>query len=133
MKRRSPFAQRGFTLIEMAIVIAIMAILVAIAAVNYSRSVQHAREARLHYNLMVLNKVIQQYSQDKRKAPQTPDDLVSAGYLREIPDDITGKKDWVWDPEDPEKAWDPNQPGIGSVHSGSNEPSSEGTPYSSWK
>ncbi|MGA9900401.1 MAG: hypothetical protein WBQ39_00575, partial [Terriglobales bacterium] len=61
---------------------------------------------------------------------------VQAGYLKFIPDDITGNSaTWQWDPEaqDAENtAWDPNNPGIGSVHSGSNEISSDGSPYSSW-
>ena len=123
----------GFTLIEMVVVISMILILLAIAVPMYNHAIKQAKEARLHYNVMVLNKVIQEYSQNKRKAPLTPDDLVSAGYLKSIPDDITGKNDtWVWEQEDQEKAWDPNQPGIGSVHSGSNEISLEGTPYSSW-
>lgn len=133
---RFPFKSRrhsGFTLIEMVIVISMILILLAVAIPMYSRAIQRSKEAKLHYNVMVLNKVIQEYSQNKRKAPLTPDDLVSQGYLKSIPDDITGKSDtWVWEQEDQDKAWDPNQPGIGSVHSGSNEISLEGTPYSSW-
>ena len=117
----------------MLVVITIIMILLAIAIPNYSRNVQLSREAKLHQNLATLNKVIQEYSLDKKKAPGTLDDLVTAGYLKFIPDDITGSPTtWVTEPEDPENTWDPNNPGIGSVHSGSEESSLEGGPYSSW-
>ena len=125
--------KRGFTLIEMIIVISLMLVLVAIALPMYNRSIQHAREARLRRNLATLNEVIQQYSLDKKQAPLQPDDLVQAGYLKAIPDDITGSNTtWEWDQEDPEKAWNPDQPGIASVHSGSKEASADGSEYSSW-
>ncbi len=124
--------RRGFTLIEMVVVVSMILILLAIALPMYNRSIVRAREARLHQDLATLNKQIQEYSLDKKKAPQSLQDLVP-GYMKFIPDDITGKNDtWVTDPEDPENAWDPNQTGIGSVHSGSEEISSDGTPYSSW-
>ena len=134
MKFKSKPDERGFTLIEMVVVISLILVLLSIALPMYQRSIVRSKEARLHYDLMILNKVIQEYSLDKRKAPQALDDLVQAGYLKFIPEDITGRADtWVTDPEDPQKAWDPNQPGIGSVHSGSNEMSSDGTgAYSSW-
>jgi general secretion pathway protein G len=71
---------------------------------------------------------------DQKKAPQTLDDLVQAGYLKFIPDDITGRADtWQTDREEPEQAYDPNEPGINGVHSGSDQMSSDGTPYSAWK
>jgi general secretion pathway protein G len=123
---------RGFTLIEMVVVISMILILLAIALPMYNRAIVRAREAKLHENLATLNKLIQEYSLDKKKAPQSLDDLVPA-YLKAIPEDITGKTDtWVTETEDPENAWDANQAGISGVHSGSNEPSSDGSPYSSW-
>jgi general secretion pathway protein G len=127
-------ADRGFTLIELAVVISMILILLAIALPMYTRSITHAREAKLRQNLATLNEVIEKYSLDKGHAPLTPDDLVQAGYIKFIPEDITGSTDsWKWDPEDPEKAWDPNQTGIGSVHSGSDETASDGSgAYSSW-
>ncbi len=131
--RSAPISRfRGFTLIEMVVVISMILILLAIALPMYNRSIVRSREARLHQDLATLNKQIQEYSLDKKKAPQSLQDLVP-GYMKFIPDDITGKNDtWVTDPEDPENAWDPNQTGIGGVHSGSEEISSDGTPYSSW-
>src|ERR1700686_1943716 len=129
---RTTICSPGFTLIEMVVVISMILILLAIALPMYNQSIVRAREAKLHQNLTTLNKVIQEYSLDKKKAPQSLEDLVPS-YLKYIPEDITGKSDtWVTEAEDPENAWDANQAGIASVHSGSNESSSDGTPYSSW-
>jgi len=125
--------KRGFTLIEMVIVISLMLVLLSIALPMYSRAIQHTREAQLRRNLATLNEVIQQYSLDRKQAPQSLDDLVQAGYLKTIPSDITGTNaTWETDQEDPEKAWNPEQPGIAGVHSGSKEASSDGTAYSTW-
>ena len=124
---------RGFTLIEMVVVIALMLILLSIALPMFSQAIVRAREAKFHSNVATLNKVIETYSLDKKKAPQSLDDLIQAGYLKYIPDDITGRTDtWVTEPEDPQHAWNPDEPGIGSVHSGSNETASDGTVYSTW-
>lgn len=130
--RISRLCNRGFTLIEMVVVISLILVLIAIALPMYNQSILRAKEAKLHQNLTTLNKVIQEYSLDKKHAPQSLDDLVP-GYIKFIPDDITGKNDtWKIDQEDPQDAWDPNQTGIVGVHSGSDEMSSDGTPYSSW-
>ncbi|MGD0508341.1 MAG: prepilin-type N-terminal cleavage/methylation domain-containing protein [Terriglobales bacterium] len=129
--RNSKVRNRGFTLMEMAVVITLILILVAIAVPMYTTSITRAKEAKLHQNLTTLNKVIQEYSLDKKHAPQSLEDLVP-GYIKFIPEDITGSTDWVLDQEDSEDQWDPNQSGIKGVHSASNEISSEGTPYSSW-
>ena len=133
MKKKSRAGARGFTLIEMLVVISLVLILLALALPRYDQSVLRAKEARLRHNLVTLNNVIQQYSLDKKQAPQSLDDLVSAGYLRFIPDDITGSKDtWATEQEEPDKAWNADQTGIASVHSGSNETASDGSLYSSW-
>src|ERR1700690_254201 len=115
-KARSPrgcnpkVRNRGFTLIEMLVVISIIMVLLAIAVPNYTHNVLMAKEAKLHQNLTTLNKVIQEYSLDKKHAPQSLDDLVQAGYIKFIPEDITGRTDtWKTDSEDPQNAWDPNQ------------------------
>src|SRR5271163_2931101 len=130
--RRPQGCNRGFTLIEMLVVISILMILLAIAVPNYTHNVLLAKEAKLHQNLTTLNKVIQEYSLDKKHAPQSLDDLVP-GYIKFVPEDITGRADsWVTEPEDSENAWDPNNIGIGSVHSGSDQTGSNGEPYASW-
>jgi general secretion pathway protein G len=130
--RRKP-GNGGFTLIEMTVVIALILILLSIALPMYNQSILRSKEARFRYNVAKLNEVIQAYSLDKKKAPQALEDLVQAGYFKFIPDDITGRNDtWVTEPEDPQNAWDQNETGIASVHSGSNETSSDGTAYSNW-
>ncbi len=131
MRSRSKARNRGFTLIEMVVVISLILVLLSIALPMYNQSIVRAKEAKLHQNLTTLNKVIQEYSLDKKHAPQSLDDLVP-GYIKFIPEDITGSTTWQTDAEDPEDAWDPNQTGIKGVHSGSNEMASDGTPYSSW-
>jgi general secretion pathway protein G len=116
----------------MVIVISLVLILLAIALPRYDQTITRAREAKLHQNLATLNKAIEEYSLDKKKAPQSLEDLVP-GYVKFIPEDITGGNTWQTEPEDSQDAWDPNQLGIGSVHSGSDEISTDGTAYSSWK
>src|SRR5271169_3213700 len=125
-RRRNPkFCDSGFTLIEMVVVISLILVLLSIALPMYNQSILRAKEAKLHQNLTTLNKVIEEYTLDKKHAPLSPDDLVQGGYLKFIPEDITGRTDsWHWDQEDPKNALDPNQLGIGSVSSGSNEMSS---------
>jgi general secretion pathway protein G len=123
----------GFTMIEMIIVIAIISILASIAAVSYQRSIWRAREAVLKNDLFSLRSSIDQYTLDKQKAPQSLDDLVSAGYIRAVPKDpITNATDWVPVQEDTLMAIDQTQPGIVDVHSASGTASTDGTVYSSW-
>lgn len=122
---------KGFTLIEMLVVISLILILLSIALPMYNQSILRAKEAKLHQNLKTLNEAIENYSLDKKQAPQTLEDLVP-GYIKFIPDDITGSNTWVPDQEDSQDAWDPNQTGLKGVHSGSNDISTDGTAYSSW-
>lgn len=123
----------GFTLIEMLIVISIILILLSFAIPNYQKTVVRAHEAVLRDNLFQLRSLIEQYTLDKNKAPQSLDDLVSAGYLKTIPKDITGSSDtWVVVQDDSIMSPDQSESGIADVHSGSEQVSSEGTPYSSW-
>jgi general secretion pathway protein G len=99
--RCSAKGNRGFTLIEMAVVIAMILVLLSIAMPMYNQAITHAREAKLRQNLSTLNEVIEKYSLDKGKAPQSLDDLVQAGYIKFIPEDITGTADtWKTDGED---------------------------------
>ncbi len=130
-KRRE---QRGFTLIELMIVISIILILVSIAAPIYTSSIQRAREAVLKDDLFTMRSVISQYTLDKQRAPQSLDDLVQAGYLKQVPlDPFTNARDtWTVEQEDVLLSVDQQQPGITDVHSGSSAISSDGTPYSSW-
>jgi general secretion pathway protein G len=123
----------GFTLLELMIVISIMMILLAISVPLYQQHVIQAREAVLKQNLYQLDSLIEQYRLDKGQSPQALDDLVTAGYLPKLPvDPMTGKSDWTTDPEDPQNAVDPNQPGIARAHSASTGTALDGTAYSSW-
>ena len=133
-KARSPKVRnRGFTLLEMVVVISLILILLSIALPMYNQSIIRARESTLRQNLATLNKCIDQYTLDKQKAPQSLEDLVSAGYLKFVPNDITGSKDtWVLEQEDSLKSIDQTQPGIVGVHSGSEQLAVDGTAYSSW-
>jgi len=126
--------QRGFTLIEMIIVISIIAILVAIAAPIYKNHVLRARESVLKQDLQAMRDAISQYTQDKNKAPQDLNDLVSAGYLRALPRDPFTESTETWVPvqEDVNDTLDQTQSGISDVHSGSDRISSEGTAYNTW-
>jgi general secretion pathway protein G len=123
----------GFTLLELMIVISVMMILMAVAVPLYQHHVIQAREAVLKQNLDTLRRVLEQYRLDKGQSPQTLDDLVTAGYLPKIPiDPMTGKPDWVTEPEDFNEAVDPQQAGIGKVHSASQGISLNSDPYSNW-
>lgn len=123
----------GFTLIEMIIVIAIIAILLGIAIPVYTSHVLHAKEAVLKEDLYTLRNAIDQYTQDKQRAPQALEDLVGAGYLRVVPTDpFTHTADWVTVTEDVMNSIDQTQPGLTDVHSNAPGISSDGTSYGSW-
>lgn len=126
--------QRGFTLIELIIVCAMISILLGVMVPVYKIHILHANEAVLKEDLHSMREAIDQYSQDKGKAPQTLDDIVSAGYLRAIPKDpFTHAADtWQVVQEDVMQSLDQTAPGISDVKSGSSLISSEGTAYSSW-
>ena len=87
--------QKGFSLLELMIAMFILIILLSVALPTYQRSVVQARETVLKENLWHLRRSIDQYAADKGKLPQSIDDLVSNGYLREKPvDPITEKTEW---------------------------------------
>ena len=132
MSRREK--SRGFTLIELMIVISIILILVSIAIPIYNQSLVRAKEAVLKQDLWAMRSVIDQYTMDKGKAPQSVDDLVSAGYLKQVPiDPFTNSRDtWVPEQEDVLLSVNQDQPGISDVHSGASGAASDGTAYSSW-
>jgi general secretion pathway protein G len=126
----------GFTLIELMIVISIILILVSVALPAYNQSILRARESVLRQNLFTLRSVISQYTLDKQKAPQSLDDLVTGGYLKQIPNDpMTARNDtWTVD-QSTDVVLSVDQQdvgGINDVHSGSTGVGSDGTPYNTW-
>src|SRR6516162_2346879 len=91
--KRNP--HRGFTIIELMIVIAIIMILVGIGVGMYQRSIQGARESVLKEDLQTMRQAIDNYTLDKQQAPQSLQDLVEGNYLREVPiDPVCRQKDW---------------------------------------
>jgi general secretion pathway protein G len=127
---------RGFTLIELMIVIAIMLILIGIAAGMYQRSVIRAREAVLKSDLKVMREAIDNYTLDKEAAPQSLEDLTNpqSQYLREIPvDPITRQKDWQVEMCDTVMSPDQSTTGMCNVHSNSPDVSPfDGSAYNTW-
>jgi general secretion pathway protein G len=125
---------RGFTLVELMVVMLIIAILAAIAIPAYVASIRAAREAVLKEDLHVMRDAIDAYTNDKNKAPQALDDLVTAGYLKNIPNDpMTHSTDtWVPTMDDTLQSVDQTDPGMTDVHSGSEQAGSDGQPYNTW-
>ena len=124
----------GYTLIEIMIVMAITAILVSIAVPIYQKSIIRAKESVLKNNLFTLRTVIDEFTYDKQKAPQSLSDLVNEGYLRTVPNDpIVGNADsWQIVMEDALTSVNQTEPGIFDVRSGSDAKSLDGTQYSEW-
>lgn len=134
-ERRATFSgQQGFTLLELMIVMAIILILATLGAGRYEQATVRAHEAALKQDLFVMRNAIQQYTLDKEAGPNSLDDLVSAGYLREIPrDPITREREWATSSDQILDSPDQTATGITDVHSTSDAISPfESTPYSSW-
>jgi general secretion pathway protein G len=128
--------QKGFTLIELIIVISLIGILVGLGIPQYRSATKRARETALKENLYIMRTLINQYYTDKLKYPATLYTLVEEGYLRTIPEDPITRSTETW-VEIPEMLTEEDMianviPGIYDVVSGSNEIALDGTPYNSW-
>jgi len=138
--RSQPFAgiaaadrrsSRGFTLLELLIVVTMILILATMSTVRYEQSLVTAHEAALHQDLFVLRQAIQNYTLDKEQAPGTLDDLSQAHYIGEVPTDpFTHQKDWVTEPCDDVLSPDQVAGGICDVHSAAQGTGSDGKSYS---
>ncbi len=127
-------ANAGFTLIELIVVTALVIVLTTVAMVSYQNSVTRAREAVLKEDLFRLRDAIDQYYADKNKWPAALEDLVTDGYVREIPKDpMTDTADsWQTVPAEADPANPSNEPGVFDVKSGSDRMALDGTPYTEW-
>jgi len=132
--RRVAASQLGFTMIELMIVMAIVVILISIAVPMYQKAMVRSKESVLKNNLFTLRTVIDEYTYDKQKAPQSLQDLVTEGYLRDVPMDPITRSNQTWRviQEDAMASVSQNEPGIFDVKSGSDKTSLEGTPYAEW-
>ena len=126
--------RRGFSLIELMIVMTVISIIVSISVPLYQRSIVRAKESVLKNNLFTMRTVIDEYTYDKQKAPQNLRDLVDSGYLRQVPlDPFTGSSEtWQIVMEDATTSANQTEPGIFDVHSGSDKRALDGTPYAEW-
>lgn len=122
---------RGFTFVELMVVITIIVILITMAIPIYNNTIRRSKESVLMNNLFTLRTVIDNYTYDKTKAPQTLQDLVTEGYLREVPiDPMTGNNQWRLIMEDAAQSVNQSEPGIFDVKSMSDKIGLDGTPYS---
>ena len=129
---RGRWQAAGFTLLELMIVISIIIILASITLPQYQKTITYTREAVLRDDLRKMRGLIDQFAADKGRLPQSLDEIVSEGYMREVPiDPFTGQKDWaIMNGEDPNSS--EGEQGVTDVHSASADTSTEGTPYSEW-
>jgi general secretion pathway protein G len=133
MSRRR-LLRRGFTLIELMVVMAIISVMIAIAVPIYQKSIIRAKESVLRSNLFTIRNMIDEYTVDKQKAPDSLQQLVTDGYLREIPQDpMTGSSEsWKIIMEDTAVGGSDSSPGIFDVRSGADKKSLDGTSYADW-
>lgn len=121
--------RRGFSIIELVVVMTIIAALVSVVVPQYQKALLRSRESTLRSNLLVIRSALEEFSYDKHKLAQSLEELVSEGYLYRVPDDpITGSSQ-TWKAVAEEGS---GESGISNVFSGSDKTSLEGTPYSKW-
>jgi general secretion pathway protein G len=127
-------SQRGFTLIEILVVMVIITILAGISVSMYGGSVVRSKEAVLKENLHAMREAIDAYHADKNKWPPSLDALVTDKYIRQVPiDQMTNAADWQTTPSEPDPNNPQDEPGISDVHSSSTAVSPHTqTPYSEW-
>ncbi len=124
----------GFTLLEMMLVVAIILLLCSIAVPHYQRTLAFAHEARLRDDLFTMRSMIDRFTLDFRRPPESLNEMVGKGYLGAIPiDPFTGSdQTWQVDMEELSVSPEVSVRGVVDVHSGSDQLSLAGTPYSSW-
>ena len=126
--------RRGFTLLELMVVMALIVVIAGVAMASYRNAVTLAQEAVLREDLFRMRDAIDQYYADKNKYPSTLEALVGDGYLRALPEDPFTKSASTWQeiPAEPDPNNPISEPGVYNVRSGSDRTSMQGTPYSEW-
>ncbi len=124
---RRGHASRGFTILELMIVVTIVGILATLAVPSYHGSVLRAREAALRQDLFTMRDVLDQHRADKGAYPESLEELVSAGYLRALPVDPFTRSPSTW-----QEIIEPTESGVFDVFSGSDLVGSNGVPYNQW-
>jgi general secretion pathway protein G len=133
--KKASQSARGFTLIEILIVLTLIIVLASISMSTYSNAVRRSKEAVLKEDLFRMRDAIDQYYADKQKYPSSLEDLITENYLREIPKDpITNSADtWTTVPAEPDPANPAAEPGVYDVKSGSEETAMDGSRYADWE
>ena len=131
---RAPRSSRGFTIIELMVVLSLIVILASLAMVQYRRTITYSKEAVLRDDLFKLRDAIDQYYADKNQYPPDLNALVSDGYLRGIPKDPVTDSSSTWRevPAEPDANNPVAEPGVYDVKSGAEGTALDGTPYSEW-
>jgi len=127
-------SSRGFTMIELLVVLSLIVILATMGMTQYRNSVIHAREAVLKEDLFRMRDAIDQYYADKNEYPSTLDALVTDGYMRQVPEDpFTRSKDsWTTEPAPSDPSNPTGEPGVYNIHSGSDGTAIDGSKYAEW-
>ena len=126
--------KRGFTVIELMVVMTIILLLSSVAVKINKRAIIKAKEAVLKENLFQMRDAIEQYYADKGHYPDSLETLVDDGYLRKIPEDPFTKSSDTWqvEYENPEDVGEDYEPGIIDVKSGYSGKALDGTNYDEW-
>ncbi len=126
-------AKKGYTLIELMIVVAIVGILISLAIPNFQQSALKAKETALKQNLFTMRTILDQYYADRGDYPETLESLVESHYLRSIPIDPFTKSSTTWtEIYEEQEEGDDSPAGVYDIKSGSDAVAADGTPYKDW-
>ena len=124
---------RGFTLMEIVIVLTVISILATVTVPVYTKHMRYAKETVLKQDLYEMRSAIDKYTIDKERAPQALQDLVTAGYLKRVPQDPITKSADTWQIEMESEPPSPDvPPGIANVHSGADGTGMDSVPFSQY-
>ena len=120
---------KGFTMIELLVTLAILGLLISLAAPRYFSNIDKAKEDVLHEDLYLLRDAIDKFYSDRNRYPEKLDDLVTGKYLRKVPADPFTQSSRSWVPVAPS---DPNQGAVADVRSGAPGKGRDGTWLKDW-